>query len=1341
MELYQNRKAWGLFLIFALTLFRISDSFAQNELIFETVKDAGFSKKVFAIVKDKEGYVWFGTEYGLYRYDGFDAVKFEANSPELKAEFENMGIEMLKFQNDSLLWIGSRSHGGIFTLNIYNWKLDKIRAFDHKQIRAMYFDADSICWIGTDNGLFRYNYLKKTKQEYSPSNSSLSQKTIRAIYLDNDGNLWVGTEDKLNLLKKSAKYFTTIDLKAGYKPNIKRDLILDIKPFDPKNDSKLLIGSETGLYMLDRMTLATKTVNEKSGLKNEVVKTIYKSLSGEIFFGTDLGFYKMESINGAIHSYFHDPFNNFSIANNQVWNVYHDDNDCLWLATSNGINILKPTDNYFSFYPIYLKKDGLLLGTDVTDIIEYDKNYLVSSTNGVFLTKNDRSGTSIENTNFEELLSIRNTNVLALDQYNRVWIGGVAGIDIYDMKNKTFSKPKINFGEGPDVPSYYINKIIKAKNNNFYISTWGGLYWANASEPVTENIELNYVADFAGTIAEGKNNLWARYEEELTCYNFDTKNLTSIKKIKEEYGKTLYSICYAKNERIWLGSTNELVKYDIAKESLEIVKIPSANNFIVIGLIEDKFGNIWGCSDESIFCYNPSSMEFNFIKVPFNNPLKGLNFNPFRETREGSLLVCGFNGYYKIIPENFLRSTRNKEVKISLLKVNGQTVHPGKKIDNVAIIENLISNNTEIRLPYRLNNLEMGVSSLSIGNHDKEQYCCIFEGYDKSWRIIKAGTNKISYLNVPPGKYIFKVKAGNINDTGPITTLKVRILRPFFASIFMLCVYFILIVLIVAFIIRLRMNSIRYNLELEQMELKRKTDELLNSEKVNFYIHISHEMLNSVNLIIDPIRNISKRADLPKEAKELVKLIEKQTQFLWNYMEQMLNFRKIGLGQKMNTVVKTIELVSWSENIISSIKDKALQKEIEIRFISNHRLCNLAIDENRLSSILHNLLLNAVTYTHIGGKVTVLLHVKKGSNLYLEVKDNGPGIPESEYEKIFDPYSKIGTSAGEELMGIGLTIVREFVKDLGGDIKVESKINHGSKFKVNIPVQDNDDELENEPADYENVIVDINSIESYKKEIVIEKSSELPAILLIESNKTFYEYFKSTLGNKYNFDWCLDTETATKKLRKYKPSLIICEFVRDGDKSEFLQFLKKEASLSLIPLIAIAINRESDLQISLLKSGVDVILLKPIRIDLLEANIQNLLHKLKKQEEILQRNSLFTNTEAVQVDSSDDKLLKSVVEYVNKNISKTTITAEDVCRHTGVSHSHLYRKIKTLTGKSLNEFIRYLRLVKAEKLLATGKFNVAEVMYQVGFTNYSYFAKSFKELYNENPKNYAVKNR
>lgn len=208
-----------------------------------------------------------------------------------------------------------------------------------------------------------------------------------------------------------------------------------------------------------------------------------------------------------------------------------------------------------------------------------------------------------------------------------------------------------------------------------------------------------------------------------------------------------------------------------------------------------------------------------------------------------------------------------------------------------------------------------------------------------------------------------------------------------------------------------------------------------------------------------------------------------------------------------------------------------------------------------------------------------------------------------------------------------------------------------------------------------------------------------------------------------------------------KPHLIVIEVNTEKDNIEFLQNIIRDAALSNIPLIALSFNRESDFHVYIIKSGVDIFLQKPIKLDVLEASIYSLLNKAKKQEEVIQRTSIFSNTESLQVTSTDEKLLKSVVDFVNKHITQTTITADEVCQYVGISHSNLYRKTKQLTGKSLNELIRYLRIVKAEKLRATGKFTVAEVMDQVGFTNHSYFAKSFKEQFNENPKNYSIKNR
>jgi YesN/AraC family two-component response regulator len=247
----------------------------------------------------------------------------------------------------------------------------------------------------------------------------------------------------------------------------------------------------------------------------------------------------------------------------------------------------------------------------------------------------------------------------------------------------------------------------------------------------------------------------------------------------------------------------------------------------------------------------------------------------------------------------------------------------------------------------------------------------------------------------------------------------------------------------------------------------------------------------------------------------------------------------------------------------------------------------------------------------------------------------------------------------------------------------------------------------------------------------------LPVVLVVDENNDLYEYIRSTLRNKYHVIWAPNGGEALDIIGESIPTIIVSEIqLPDIDGISFCRQVRKNVKTSRIPIICLTAKTEVENQLKSIEAGVDVFLAKPFEIEVLEANIANLIGRMEKTEEFITRR-LLLNAQHVEVDSKEDRLLKDVVEYIHKNMTNSLITARDISHAVGISHSNLYRKIKSITGQSLNEFVRFVRLQKAEQLLSTGKLSVSEVMFQVGFTNHSYFSKCFKKLYKLTPKEYT----
>ncbi len=743
----------------------------SETLLFESISANGtnINSRIYKIVQDPYGFMWFATDYGLLRFDGYRTMRVQSPDLENSELLGTAGTEALSLATDTSLWIGTKM--GVFNLCLKTWKIKRPDEFRDHVVRALLYQNDSVVWLGTTEGLYKYNPLRDESVLYNHINSGLSQNIVLAIYLDRSGNLWVGTEDELNILYPGKKIFEAIDLKGSYKPNIKHNLVLDIQPYSDGNDSLLFIGTETGLFLINRFTNEIRTFNaENSDLTNEVVKTIYARNQEEVFFGSDLGFNKLNLTSGTIEKYYHNPFNQYSIINNQIWNIIADNNGNLWLATSNGISRLNLAPELFNYFSVSLGDKQDPVGTRVADVLyDGDQTLWIATSNGL-LSSMDQNGS---HRNFSLVLdnaplSIQNINTISIDKRNRIWIGSVAGINIWDPVVQRIFIPPVDDGAGTRVSSNYISTIIKGYDDIFWIGTWGGgLYKANAGIDVTDKIELNYAADLNSPIVSGMDHLWALDGNSLFKFSFSTEKVEEIEGLKEICGNAvLTAICYSKEECLWIGSKNQLFKYDIRRDSFTHVEMPIDEDFIVTGIIEDEDGIIWGSSYNTIFRFDSSKGEFNYFHIPGRIPLNKFILSPFRKTANGDLIVCGFDGFLKFNPREIYMKDENRKVVISSVRVNGEAVFPHMKIDGKVIANTTAPNLKSLELSHTSRNIKLEYSSFPYGNLGNEQYAFMLDGFESLWRVNEPGSNSVDYINLPPGKYTFMVKSlsGNSNN-------------------------------------------------------------------------------------------------------------------------------------------------------------------------------------------------------------------------------------------------------------------------------------------------------------------------------------------------------------------------------------------------------------------------------------------------------------------------------------------------------------------------------------------------------------------------------------------------
>lgn len=1304
-----------------------------------STRDGLPSNIISAVAQDNNDFIWIGTGNGLARYDGYNFKTFKRlEHPHSLPANE---ISSLLVDGD-YLWVGTWR--GLCKINTLNFSVTRIDLKEHNVIRTLYKDKSGNIWIGTATGLIKVS-PDQSLTAYTVESHRLSHNTVRSIFVDDQSELWVGTYDKLNKLNKKTDQFISIDLKENYKPELKNNLIQDIKPVTD-NDSLLWIGTETGLCLFNKYThLYTAYRAQPYGFSNEVIKNIYIDPTGKLWLGTDFGLNVFDPNTKTNSKHFHNPQISYSIANNVVWQIMKDAGGVLWIVTNNGLSKINHYNTAFTYHEVTHSLGDQTSGNQVKSLLVTKSGILwIATLHGVIrvdAVPQQRKLFDAESVPSERLL-LNNVFTLEEDEFGRIWIGTAGGINVWDEKSRRMHAITANKDNG--LTSNYIARFIKGADGSFWVSAWeGGLFKIVSGFEDLKNIRFEFVGDFASEkITYALQALWGLQNNEL--YRIDantyiTNKIASFNTLAD--GRDIYNLYYVPKGSIWAGTLNGLIEYKPHLDSAFYYPIITGNDIDFTNIISDQAGNIWAAANQFILKFTPSHRAIQLFPLDKELPLKTFYNNCATRQTDGTLLFGGDNGYISFSP-SIKPNEYKPHVFITSLEVNNKTVNTIQEINSSTKLEHDIAFTKEITLEYAQRSITASFASLHYWQPDINVYAYKLEGLDKDWKYVSGKKNFAVYANLLPGTYTLLVKGTNNYGTWSQHTaaLKIRIKPPLFLSIGFIILYIILAITVL--IVGLRIYAVRLKLKnkLNIAVLEKEHAEEIVQTKQEFFTSISHELRTPISLIIPPIQQVLKRNTLSEQDRTLITLAEKNSQRLLRLINQILDFRKLE-HENQSLKISWFDLVPFCQELYSLFTDKASRNEIDFTFNPSIRSCTLWADKEKIEIIIFNLLSNAFKFTPKKGKIVFSIDIDNTLDythgaVKITVTDTGIGIAKDEQQKVFEQfYQTTDGKKSEDGSGIGLTLVTEYTKLHHGEIKLESSKGAGSTFTVYLPLGS-----DHFPVDTRNTAQEVDIVVTKGADNTFNLRSDKPLILLAEDNHDMIDFITVTLKDKYNFIVTENGEEALKKAINLLPEIIISDImmpIMDG--IELCKQIKHDNRTSHIPIILLTAKSLTSHKIEGIRVGADAYITKPFEVELLEAHID---HLLERKEELAQyfRHELITEPVAEEgKGNEDDKFLKKVMNSIEANLSNPDFSVELLSDEMGMSSTHLYRKLKSLTQLSANEIIKKYRIKKASLLLKNKEGNISEIMYEVGFSNLSYFSKCFKTEFGITPKEYQQK--
>ena len=1367
---------YALFIGFLFMSYQLSGQ--ENRYVFSHLNvNNGLSQNLInCIYRDSKGFVWFGTNAGLNRFDGSNFETFSNKNP-INGSIADNNINAITEDKNGNLWIGTGRGVSILNGNTYEFTDFNYASTLPNQCGDIYYinsissDKQGNIWIGTNNG-FYFNDIAGGSIHHiliDSLNCSAPLNGITSIVQDKNGKMWMSSKNgfiiRYDPLSKKNEKFKIPD-KSGELTNSVTRLYID-------RDNDLWVGNLFGLYLFHTDKEVWDNHFKDKLVQSDELKrigSISQNIDGLIWVAADGGgAYIFDKKQWNITNLKYQPFDDQKLSSNGLSYVHCDRDGIVWLGTTKkGVNFYKKNINKFRIYKNLAGDINSLSNNDANAIIEDHKGNIWIGTDGGGLNYLDRKTEKIRRieSNISSGNALSSNIIVSLykDHADKIWIGTYfGGLNRYDPSSGKFTVYKHISDDSTSIADDRIYAISEDKINNLWVGTLGSGI-SRLDTKTNKFIQLNtrnssICDNYITSIYRDKNNhLWISTTNGLTYYNNASQTFKCFKNDrnnKNSINDDNVINCFEDSRGFfWVCTKNGLNLLDRSNNSFRHFTIedglPSNS---VHGIVEDEYSNLWISSKNGISklalknVQSINNFEFTFNNYNITDGLQGKEFNQssaFRTT-DGEIFFGGPDGLNAFYPDEIKEDTTIAKMIFRDFRIFNKSIPYGQKYNNRILLDKPIFNTNKIELKYQENSFTIDFIALNYFFPERNVYAYKLEGFDNQWITSDGNKNSATYTNLTNGTYDFRVKEVIGKFEGKEISLKIIVLPPFWKSWIAYILYAILIFSTLIFLRHLILVRERINNRIEHERLEAHHIHEIDSLKIKFFTNISHEFRTPLTLILAPVEKLLIDLKDKPEVKYL-KLIEQNAKRLLQMVNQLLDFRKMEV-QGFSYNPSFGDIVAFLNEAVSSFNNLSEQKHIELTFKTKIKELNTYFDKDKLEKIMFNLLSNAFKFTPGYGQVSVsvtveatnkqLINDNTSTNLVVKIEDTGIGIPEDKIEKIFTRFFQVdSTGQVEKGTGIGLSLVVEFVKLHDGEIFVTSEIGKGSCFTLHLPV--NNSGLIIEPT--EEQIEEVNHFPV----IIADKSekhysSERPVLLIAEDNDDLRFYLKDNLLEHYQIHEASNGEEALKKIQKIVPDLIISDIMMPGmDGIELCRRVKSDRTICHIPLVLLTARSSEQQQLEGLEKGADDYITKPFNFQILEAKIDNIIN-LRKNLRLLFKNKLQIEPNEITVTSLDEQFMRKALELVEKNIAITEYSVETMSRDLGMSRTLLYKKILALTGKPPLEFIRSLRLKRAALLLSKSQMNVSEIAFQVGFNDPKYFSKHFKNEFGVLPSKYIGK--
>lgn len=1156
----------------------------------------------------------------------------------------------------------------------------------------------NLCWIVYSSGLIRC--WDHTSREFIFQETRflniISDFTDRIyIHPDSVGNIW--------LMYNNAVYF-------HHRINREWKEIVTIKGIsnfftcmDMDNEGNVWVGTS------------------KSGLRH---------IDGQTFEVTHLP--GMSLINGGIQD-------------NDIYTLFVDPNDGIWIGTLfQGLCYYHPSMQKFQLI------QTINTGTQITNetircfLEEEDGTVLIGTGDGLYRFYP-------ESKKVERLFKDRINDLclsISQDRNGRTWVGTYLGgfFCIEGKQIRQYIRSSVNLEKDPN--QNVSRCIYEDTDGRFWVSVTGGV---GQFDPVMGKM-IFMLADKYPEIKDYTliYHLYPINDETFAAlgdkgiYYYNTKRdslyVPGADNPKFEQGIKYFGTLKDARGLEWFATEDGIRIWDKTKLYKLTIDEGLPNNEVA-SMLEDDKGTIWASTLNGICKIVPilsnDTLRFSIVNFGISDGLQWGKFydHSALKTKDGTLYFGGAHGFNYFDPNKIIYNNSKNKPVLTAFRIFNSLIKEGEKYDGKVILKEAIDKTKQIALKYNQNFITFEVAGLNYVNPSQTYYKYMLKNFNENWNEISGdGLGKITYTGLQPGKYSLIVYTANNDKIWGDAPCEITIIitPPFWATTYAIIIYAILIIGIIFYILKLQQRRAQKKSLKEKEAYEQEQKVKLVLMKFQFFTNISHEFRTPLTLILTPLETLIKQQDNLILKKKLDSIYQ-NANLLLSLVNQLLDFRKLEMkGEKV--LFKPGNITQLTRSIYLQFNELSVIKNIHFTIETSVDYLLINYDHDMMYKIINNLLSNAFKFTPQNGHIQLTVDKIDRNDkecIRIEVSDTGCGIDEKDLPHIFERFYQIKEEHTPVGSGIGLHLVKEYVKLHNGDITVDSQINIGSTFTVYIPI-DLPKSSESKPEEKEI----INEIIPDTKEKDSRKS-----ILVVEDNEEFRNYLIEQLSESYCVMEATDGDQAEKLIFSEYPDLIISDLMMPKmDGIELCQRVKTHIQTSHIPFILLTARTSDEAKMEGYEAGADSYISKPFSFELLCVRIKKLIEQQENRQKLFHKTIEITPS-SITTTSLDEELVKKALKFVEENIDNPEYSIEDLSKDLGLSKTHLNRKLQSIVDLTPLQFIRSIRLKRAAQLLINSQYNINEISDMVGFNTLKYFNSHFKEEFQMTPSQYREKNK